>query len=285
VHSIVNTFIFDNCTLIREGLKHILANSKYRVMLEGPLADDIQESLSSKSRDQLFLIGMDFDTASAANTVRRIRHRHPDARIALLGDKCVDRHVTFTIRSGADGFLVKTMHSNALIASLDLIMLGGKIVPNGFIRRVCDDPILLAKENKVAAMGSIAREDHVEPIAETISPEAMSKDSTCRPLSSREAYVLNFLLSGETNKSIARKCNLTEATIKVHIKAILRKIQVRNRTQAALWAVNHGLIDSRAGDPDAKGIVVSNGHELKGSEVVCGNEVPKPIYPSLTKRR
>ena len=59
-------------------------------------------------------------------------------------------------------------------------------------------------------------------------------------LSQREAHILNGLVQGHANKVIARSCNITEATVKVHMKSILRKIQVANRTQAAIWALEHG---------------------------------------------
>ena len=59
---------------------------------------------------------------------------------------------------------------------------------------------------------------------------------TLRKFSNREAEILECLTRGEANKLIARKFDITEATVKVHIKAILRKIQVKNRTQAAIWA-------------------------------------------------
>ena len=60
-------------------------------------------------------------------------------------------------------------------------------------------------------------------------------------LSAREAAVLGCLVEGSSNKVIARKVEMAEATVKVHIKAILRKIRVKNRTQAAIWAISHGL--------------------------------------------
>ena len=58
-------------------------------------------------------------------------------------------------------------------------------------------------------------------------------------LSQREREILLRLAEGESNKQIARLCNITESTVKVHLKAILRKITVHNRTQAAIWADHH----------------------------------------------
>jgi two-component system nitrate/nitrite response regulator NarL len=63
-------------------------------------------------------------------------------------------------------------------------------------------------------------------------------------LSHRECQVLICLAHGQSNKGIARVCGISEATVKVHLKAILRKTNMRNRTQAAIWAIEHGLRDS-----------------------------------------
>jgi two-component system nitrate/nitrite response regulator NarL len=64
-------------------------------------------------------------------------------------------------------------------------------------------------------------------------------------LSARELQVLNGLVKGHANKVIARTCDITESTVKVHIKSILRKIRLANRTQAAIWAVGNGYTESR----------------------------------------
>ena len=73
-------------------------------------------------------------------------------------------------------------------------------------------------------------------------PQATQIETT-PALSPRQLVILRHLISGDSNKSIARKVLLSEATVKVHVKTILRKIRVHNRTQAAIWALNHSLND------------------------------------------
>lgn len=71
----------------------------------------------------------------------------------------------------------------------------------------------------------------------------MSLESAAAPLlSPRETAILLCLIDGDSNKSIARKIGITEATVKAHVKAILRKIRVQNRTQAAIWGMNNALL-------------------------------------------
>lgn len=61
-------------------------------------------------------------------------------------------------------------------------------------------------------------------------------------LSERESQILYFLTNGATNKAIARELGITEATVKVHVKSLLRKIHANNRTQAAIWALNSNFV-------------------------------------------
>jgi two-component system nitrate/nitrite response regulator NarL len=85
-------------------------------------------------------------------------------------------------------------------------------------------------------------DDHaLVPDTETVAGIMLEPDSSQVPqLSAREECILRCLTEGHSNKTIARKINIAEATVKVHIKAILRKIRVHNRTQAAIWAIGHG---------------------------------------------
>jgi two-component system nitrate/nitrite response regulator NarL len=69
-----------------------------------------------------------------------------------------------------------------------------------------------------------------------------AQDKSTQLLSPREKSIMKCLIEGDSNKSIARKIDIAEATVKVHVKAILRKIRVQNRTQAAIWGMNNGSL-------------------------------------------
>ena len=84
----------------------------------------------------------------------------------------------------------------------------------------------------------------------------ISDDTSAPQLSPRELAILRCLINGNSNKCIARKIDIAEGTVKVHVKAILRKIRAQNRTQAAIWATKHSFLAEPANDvfpfPDAK---------------------------------
>ena len=75
-------------------------------------------------------------------------------------------------------------------------------------------------------------------------------------------HILQSLMTGASNKVIANRLNLAEATVKVHLRSILRKIQVRNRTQAAVWALNRGMSAGER-DVNSRALATASGHEVR----------------------
>jgi two-component system nitrate/nitrite response regulator NarL len=171
------------------------------------------------------LIATDGDHAVTALAVGRLKDQNPSARIVVLSDRCDLDDALAAFRAGADGYVIEQISCDALIKSLDLVMLGVTILPAAFMR-------LLGGENEMDS-----EDDPAVPATQTHT----IFDHTPRTLSDRETGILRCLMQGESNKVIARGFDITEATVKAHIKAILRKICVRNRTQAAVWAHNHLL--------------------------------------------
>jgi two-component system nitrate/nitrite response regulator NarL len=142
--------------------------------------------------------------------LRALREVFPTARIVVLADDLSVDVLRAAMGGGADGFLIKTVSPEALIQSLQLIMLGEKVFPTN-----------------LAAM--------------LLDMNAISPQHSVRGLSPREQEILQALVTGASNKMIANKLGITEATVKVHLKTLLRKIDVNNRTQAAIWAINNGF--------------------------------------------
>jgi two-component system nitrate/nitrite response regulator NarL len=116
------------------------------------------------------------------------------------------------------------MGRDALIKALELVMLGETFIPSSIA-------LALLSEMSQAHAGR-------PNIRLAFNPTNDTATGTHK-LSSREVEILEHLMAGESNKVIARTLAVAEATIKVHVKAILRKVQARNRTQAAMWATAH----------------------------------------------
>ena len=221
----VATVLVAGNSLFREGLLLILSTTAFRVCKVAATIDDLSLQSTRTSRPFLFLIGTGGDHAvTAPTTVERLRKQNPSARIVVLSDRCELNDALAVFRAGADGYLFEQISRDALIKSLDLVMLGVTILPAALTRLVGEDHEMDSED------------DPAVPAAQT---EVPTFDHMPRKLSQQETRILRCLMQGEPNKIIARQFDITEATVKVHIKAILRKISVRNRTQAAVWAQSH----------------------------------------------
>ncbi|WP_019833853.1 LuxR C-terminal-related transcriptional regulator [Sphingomonas sp. PR090111-T3T-6A] len=203
--------IISNCELSREGSKRLILSHG---LPAASLSFAEAERLSVGQDDPLHLLLVEGDSeAGALAMALRLRGRFLNSPIALL---CPDFPLAFLqngLAAGINGFLTRDMPFAALLHSLRLILTGQKILPTRCIEHLMGSEVsvLLPDWNEIA--------DH-------------------RQLSQREVGVLHCLVEGDANKVISRRLNIAEPTVKVHIKAILRKLNVGNRTQAAVWAVS-----------------------------------------------
>jgi two-component system nitrate/nitrite response regulator NarL len=217
--------------MLREGLKHILSTTRFKVGSEDLAQKNLDLTHLSDLASLLFIIDSNLYSAGIADAVRTLKEQHSNARVVVLADDFDPQAMMSVLQAGAEGYCLATTGCDALIRYLDLVMLGEVVFPSA---------MFLAS----MAVSNAASETQGEVLASRIGPlhtalQASAKDSPIRTLSSREAEILHCLMQGAPNKVIARKLDVAEATVKVHIKAILRKIRVANRTQAAMWAVNH----------------------------------------------
>ncbi|MBL0407865.1 response regulator transcription factor [Microvirga aerilata] len=217
----VATALICKNSLLRSGLQQILRETPF-VLAEagavtGPrLIQDVPEPA-------LFVIQANQDTSSMLEAVRAAKQRFPKARVVVLADQFDLGFVRIGLQAGVDGFCEAASSPEVLIKSLELVMLGGSVLPSAIMHSVLSEMF----QNPEQPL-------HNNPVAE---PEP-SNMRECK-LSVREAQILGCLMQGSPNKIIARNLDIAEATIKVHVKAILRKIGVANRTQAAMWATGH----------------------------------------------
>lgn len=227
----VTTVLSCKNAMVREGLKHVLLNTRYKVQPEDPVrkGDGIAASFPSGAAPLLFILDANLHPNGIAEAIQDLKQRHPQARVVVLSDSFALEAMTDALSAGADGYCLATIGCDALIKYLDLAMLGEVVFPSALFLSAMSE-IKVASEKAASAHGS-----HALQVLKSAEPIGLP----VRNLSSREAEILHCLTQGAPNKVIARKLDVAEATVKVHIKAILRKIRVANRTQAAMWAVAH----------------------------------------------
>ena len=212
----VPLLIIDPNRLFREGLRILLSGAQFDVTHE---ASDVTEGLEIvQSNDEIGIVILDFSSDgsdSELQILKQMRAANEDIKLIVLTNEMSARLLARALNAGADGYLLKSLSSKALVQSLRLVDLGEKVFPT-----------------KLATMITSGQIDPGAAEARVLSVKGLSE---------REREVTRCLQHGETNKVIARRLGITEATVKVHLKAVLRKLNVSNRTQAAIWAISHGL--------------------------------------------
>lgn len=222
----VDTVLICKNFMLREGLKHILSSTRFNVLPDGVDNSTSPEGSISECNPTLYIIDINLHRDATASVVGDIKTRNPEARVAVLADGFDPDSMMLALNAGANGYCLSTIGCEVLVKYLDLIMLGELVFPSAlFLSTLTSQGRLEVTEKRASSEG--------------LQNLQVAPGSPVRTLSSREAEILQCLMQGAPNKIIARRLEVAEATVKVHIKAILRKIRVTNRTQAAMWAVAH----------------------------------------------
>jgi two-component system nitrate/nitrite response regulator NarL len=143
------------------------------------------------------------------------------SKVIVLADCCEANLVRRALCAGGSAFLPRSIAGDTLIQTLNLAVDGEVVFPSKILGEVF-----------------ACRELSSEPKHNDNSEAATPSERPGR-LSLREIDILKRLVQGDSNKQISRQLDISETTVKVHVKAILRKIRVRNRTQAAIWGLDH----------------------------------------------
>jgi DNA-binding NarL/FixJ family response regulator len=218
------TIIVQRNGLRREGLVRIFDNSPFRIVASVSHFDDqVLGCLAQQAG--LFLVDLSEDVKAGVRAIECFKERQPTAHIVALAEGSRVEDAISAFRAGANAYLVEVASCDALIKSLELVMLGETIIPFQILSGILGHHQISAHPNAGGNIGAGSSAD--------------LDYSTAPSLSDREKHILGCLADGSSNKVIARAVDAAEATVKVHVKSILRKLRVQNRTQAAIWVLNH----------------------------------------------
>ena len=218
LHPAVSTALICDNFLLRSGLQTILRGTSF-APVEAASATGQRGLQHLASKPALILIDAHQTTGHMLEVIKQAKEHFPQARIVALADQFDLGFVRSGHAAGVDGFCLAASAPDVLVKSLELVMLGETVLPFEVVR---------------SFLGG-ASQNREQPLQGSMAEPKQSDLNACK-LSAREKEILGCLTQGEPNKVIARKLDITEATIKVHVKAILRKIGASNRTQAAMWA-------------------------------------------------
>ena len=210
----MRVLLIDDHTLFRLGLKNLLERSGIQVI---GAASTGQEGLRvvHEVNPDVILLDMRMPDMDGLEVLKQLREAGVSIPITMLTTSNEEHDLVESLRNGAQGYLLKDMDPEELVSALHKIVSGETVVA----------PQLA---------GTLARALQGKPV------EA-EQDTPLSELTPREYEILEHLAIGQSNKVIARELGITDGTVKLHVKAVLRKLNVRSRVEAAVIAVELGL--------------------------------------------
>ena len=207
----IRVLLVDDHQVVRRGLRTFL-EVQDDIEVVGEAADGAEGiARAEELRPDVVLMDIKMPGMDGVDALRRLRELDNPARVLIVTSFTEQRTVVPALRAGAAGYVYKDVDPDALA---------------GAIRSVHAGHILLQPEVAIALLSQ---------------EEANSAPGRAGSLTEREREVLGLIADGRSNREIARALVLSEKTVKTHVSNILMKLDLADRTQAALWAVRHGV--------------------------------------------
>lgn len=212
----IRVLLVDDHALFREGLGMIIS-SQPDMQVVGEASDGLEGAVkAAELKPDLILMDIQMPGMDGIEAARRIKRDVPSATIVMLTVRDDDEKLFEAIKNGAQGYLLKKMHSPELITMVRRALAGEVAIPPRLAGQMLDE---------------FRRLSRLEP----------REENAYTQLSPRELEVLNLVAMEKTDKEIAQSLSLSLNTIKTHLRNILSKLQVGNRKEAARLAKDKGL--------------------------------------------
>lgn len=211
----MNVLLIDDHALFRVGLEGLLERRGIRVVAAVGEPSSGME-LVEQHRPDVVLLDLRMPEMTGLEVLKAFNTAWPELPVVMLTTSSDEHDLAECLRSGARGYLLKDMEPDDLVVALHDIVAGKTVVAPGLTGALAN----LVKH------GGGERREQAGPFAD---------------LTPREMEILCHLSEGQSNKVIARNLNISDGTVKLHVKAILRKLGVHSRVEAAVMAVEKGL--------------------------------------------
>ncbi len=212
--SIANIMLVDDHPLLRKGLAQLISLEDHlHVTCEASSGEEALSLINeSNCQPDLILLDLDMKGMNGLETLNALRQASIQCKVVMFTVSDNEADVLQALKFGADGYLLKDSEPEDIIASISKAIQG--------------ELVLSPPLNQI-----VARSLQQKPTAA----------SAIEKLTKREIEILKHIAQGESNKVIGRALNIAEATVKVHIKNLLKKLSLRTRVEAAIWAVENKL--------------------------------------------
>jgi len=202
--------IVDDHEIIREGISELIDKDKFTVVGSFASGIEIKDYMNAGHHVDAILMDITMPEENGINVAKEIINRHKNVKVIMLTMSESLDDIKNSAKAGVKGFLTKTASADKISHAITMVMQGDVVFPS----KIYD----------------------VDNIDIFTNSRGKSKDV----LSRREIEILKYIAKGHSNKEIAYELNLAEGTVKVHVKKILTKLGLQNRTQGAIYAINKG---------------------------------------------
>ena len=214
----IRLVLADDHTIVRDGVAHLL-NAEPDVEVVGQASDGLQViEMVSRLKPDVVLMDLQMPNLDGVEAIKRIKAADEQIKIIILTTYDTDEYILEGIRAGARGYLLKDVPKEELCRSIRLVNQGHSLMQPSLPARFFN---LLTQRD--------------------------SKENEAAALTERELEVVRLIARGDRNKEIAQKMAISEGTVKGYVATILQKFGVTDRTQAAMYAVQKGLIQLDSG--------------------------------------
>ena len=205
-----SVMLIDDHPLLRKGLKQLLALEDDLEVIAEASSGAEAIPLATELDPDLIILDLNMQGMDGIATLKKLRDEGVTSRIVMLTVSDADEDVVNAISNGADGYLLKD-----------------------------SDPEILLEHIKRALSGKMVLSEAVtQVLATALRRPTVKNPAELNSLTNREHEILSFIAKGLSNKLIARELNISDGTVKVHVKHLLKKLGLRSRVEAAVWMVN-----------------------------------------------
>lgn len=206
-HTIVT---IDDHPLFRKGVADLIAMDPSLQLIGEASSGEDGVALVLEKDPELVLLDLNMKGMDGIETLKAIKDLDLNSRVIMLTVSDHEENVIAALRAGADGYLLKDMEPEQILEYL-----------------------------RVAAQGRMAISDRLtELLTRALRHDSQPREPDAAGLTEREAEILEHIASGMSNKLIARKLDISEGTVKVHVKHLLKKLNLRSRLEAAVWVTS-----------------------------------------------
>src|SRR5438132_3521327 len=214
----IRVVIADSHDLFRQGLASLLSRQPGVVIVGEAHDGDEARAMATELQPDVLLMEMRMAKVDGLPTVLEIMAENPNTSVAILTSSEEDSDLLAAVKSGIKGYLLKNSSLDELVRAVQALAQGGAYFSSTMFTKVLQEFTHLSRRRDLQEVKGIDA------------------------LTEREKDVLRLVAKGSTNRDIANELIITENTVKVHLRNILDKLQLRNRQQAAAYAVQEGLV-------------------------------------------